>query len=200
MFMRTLIVPGLNGSGPGHWQTLWAEKYCFERVEQRNWEKPDIDEWVSALNAVVTVCQERTILVAHSLGCLTVAHWAQVYPKNAGQIWRALLVAPPNVERSVYVPEELRRFAAHEPLPFHSVLVGSENDHYMTLKSARRLAGQWNSRFVNAGAVGHINLDSGHGHWPEGEALLRNLIKIKTIRNCAGNMDLNDFAARLIFF
>jgi predicted alpha/beta hydrolase family esterase len=193
VFMRTLIVPGLNGSGLGHWQTLWAEKYCFERVEQRNWEKPDLDEWVSALNAVVSVCQERTILVAHSLGCLTVAHWAQAYPKNADQIWCALLVTPPNVERSVYVPEELRRFATQELIPFPSVLVGSENDPYMTLESARKLAICWGSSFINAGKAGHINLDSGHGQWPEGEALLWNLIKIKTILNCAGNTDLNNF-------
>jgi predicted alpha/beta hydrolase family esterase len=44
--MRTLIVPGLNGSGPGHWQTLWEEKYGYKRVEQRDWEKPDLLEWI----------------------------------------------------------------------------------------------------------------------------------------------------------
>lgn len=59
----------------------------------------------------------------------------------------------------------------------------------MTLESARKLAMYWGSKFINAGEVGHINLDSGYGHWPEGEALLRNLIKIKTIRNCAGHTD-----------
>jgi predicted alpha/beta hydrolase family esterase len=50
----------------------------------------------------------------------------------------------------------------------------------MTQKTARRLAVDWKSRFVNAGAVGHINLDSGHGPWLEGEALLQELIKIST--------------------
>ncbi|MGD0278542.1 MAG: alpha/beta hydrolase, partial [Smithella sp.] len=184
--MRILIIPGLNGSGPGHWQTLWEEKYGCERVEQRDWTKPDLDEWIDTLNAAVMASSEHTVLIAHSLGCLIVAHWSYLYRKNIGQIQSAILVAPPDVERSAYVPEELRRFATHEVIPFPSVLVGSENDHYMTLKSARRLAGHWGSCFVNAGAVGHINLDSGHGPWPEGEALLRNLIKIKTIRNCAG--------------
>ena len=175
--MRILNVPGLNGSGPGHWQTLWEEKYGYERVEQRDWENPDLVEWVSTLNAVITANSERTILVAHSLGCLTVAHWAHAYPENNGQIQCSLLVAPPDVESSSYIPETLRRFATHEVIPFPSVLVGSENDHYMKLDSARELARFWNSCFVNAGAVGHINPDSGHGPWPAGEALLTELIK-----------------------
>ena len=175
--MRILIVPGLNGSGPGHWQTLWEEKYGYERVEQRDWENPELVEWVSTLNAVITANSERTILVAHSLGCLTVAHWAHAYPENNGQIQCSLLVAPPDVESSSYIPETLRRFAAHNVIPCPSVLVGSENDHYMTLASVRRLADHWGSRFVNAGAVSHINLDSGHGPWPQGEMLLTELIK-----------------------
>lgn len=176
-FMRILIVPGLNGSGPGHWQTLWEEKYGYERVEQRDWIKPDLVEWIGTLNAAVTAGAERTVLIAHSLGCLTVAHWAHAYPENTGQIHCALLVAPPDLESSSYIPETLRRFAAHEVIPFPSVLVGSEDDHYMTLNAARKLAVHWGSRFINAGALGHINLDSGHGPWPQGEILLTDLIK-----------------------
>jgi uncharacterized protein len=174
--MRILIVPGLNGSGPGHWQTLWEEKYGYERVEQRDWIKPDLVEWVNTLDAVITANSERTIFVAHSLDCLAVAHWANAYPEKTGQIQCALLVAPPDVESSSYIPETLRRFAAHNVIPFPSILVGSENDHYMKLDSARKLAGYWNSRFVNAGAVGHINPDSGHGPWPAGEDMLKDLI------------------------
>lgn len=175
--MRILIVPGLNGSGPGHWQTLWEEKYGHERVQQRDWENPNLLDWISTLNTAVTASSEHVVLVAHSLGCLTVAHWAQAYPENVGQIRCALLVAPPDVESSSDIPESLRRFAVQKVIPFPSVLVGSENDHYMTLESARKLAGFWKSSFVNAGAVGHINLDSGHGPWPEGEVLLQDLIK-----------------------
>jgi len=180
--MRILIVPGLNGSGPDHWQTLWEEKYGYERVEQRDWANPDLAEWVNTLNTFIRASEDRTVLVAHSLGCLTVAHWAYAYPANTGQIRCALLVAPPDVESSSCIPETLRRFAVHEAIPFPSVLVGSENDHYMKLDSARELTRFWNSRFVNAGAVGHINMDSGHGPWPEGEALLQCLIQTTTDR------------------
>jgi hypothetical protein len=176
--VRTLIVPGLNGSGPGHWQTLWEEKYFFERVEQRDWEVPDLAEWIDTLNAAIITSSERTVLVAHSLGCLVVAHWAHSYLENTNQIQCAFLVAPPDVELSPYIPKYLRRFTTHDIIPFPTFLIGSENDHYMTLESARKLAGFWKSRFVNAGSVGHINVDSGHGPWPEGETLLKSLIKI----------------------
>ena len=67
--MRILIVPGLNGSGPGHWQILWEEKYGGERVNQRDWESPDLAEWIGVLNATVTARAERTVIIAHSLVC-----------------------------------------------------------------------------------------------------------------------------------
>jgi len=132
---------------------------------------------MSVLNAAVTSDPGKVILVAHSLGCLLVAHWACIYPKSTGRIWSALLVTPPEVERSQLFDGSLRRFAAKDPLSFPSVLVGSENDQYMMLEAAYKLAIRWGSRFVNAGEVGHINPDSGHGPWPEGEALLLDLIK-----------------------
>ncbi|MHB8138149.1 MAG: RBBP9/YdeN family alpha/beta hydrolase [Smithellaceae bacterium] len=175
---RILIVPGLNDSGPGHWQSIWEEKYGCERVHQRDWGNPDLALWVDTLNVTVMAKSERTVFVAHSLGCLTVAHWAKAFPENAGQIRYALLVAPPDIEQSSYIPKSLRRFAARDPLPFPSMLVGSENDHHMTLETARKLAVQWGSCFLNAGAVGHVNLDSGHGPWPQGEKLLTDIMKV----------------------
>jgi hypothetical protein len=178
--VRVLIVPGLNGSGPDHWQTFWERKYGYERVHQRDWENPDLAEWLNTLNTAITAGKDRSVIVAHSLGCLAVAHWARTFPENTGQIKCALLVAPPDVDSSPFIPEELHRFASYSKLPFPSVLVGSENDHYMTLDSVRWLADLWGSCFVNVGARGHINPDSGHGPWPEGEALLQDLLRITT--------------------
>lgn len=172
--MRVLIVPGLNGSGPDHWQTHWEHKYGYERVQQRDWEKPDVAEWVKTLNATIVKRPERVVIVAHSLGCLAVTHWVRTYPENAGRVQCAMLVTPPDVLSS----EPLRHFALQEPLklPFPSLLVGSENDPYMTPEKAQDLARLLGSRFVNAGQVGHINVDSGHGPWPQGETWLQELI------------------------
>jgi predicted alpha/beta hydrolase family esterase len=36
-----LIVPGVNGSGPDHWQTRWERKLSTaRRVEQADWDSP----------------------------------------------------------------------------------------------------------------------------------------------------------------
>src|ERR1035438_6167008 len=49
-------------------------------------------------------------------------------------------------------PEELRSFLPMPiaRLPFHSVLVASENDPYMPIEIAPRLARSWGAEFVNA--------------------------------------------------
>ena len=72
-----LLVPGLGNSGLQHWQTKWAERYHYPRVEQHDWEQPVRADWVQALHEAIQQTTGRVVLVAHSLGCSTVAHWAQ---------------------------------------------------------------------------------------------------------------------------
>jgi predicted alpha/beta hydrolase family esterase len=78
-----LLLPGLNGSGEAHWQTLW-ERDCAARgvrctrVEQRDWAHPSRDEWVAALDDALRAAEPPVLLVAHSLGCALAAHHAAV--------------------------------------------------------------------------------------------------------------------------
>ena len=95
-----LTVPGLNNSGPGHWQTLWEERRddC-QRVELGMWDKPHRNTWVNQLNLAIHAADRPVILVAHSLGCLAVAWWAQLEgPALTDKVRGALLVAPPEVD------------------------------------------------------------------------------------------------------
>ena len=42
-----LIVPGLTGSGPDHWQTRWQERLkTARRVEQDDWDRPQRAAWL----------------------------------------------------------------------------------------------------------------------------------------------------------
>lgn len=184
--MRGLIVPGLNGSGPDHWQTLWEKRYGFERVEQCDWENPDVAVWVKTLDAAIMAHPEPLVLVAHSLGCFTVILLAGLYVDHTNRVQSALLIAPPDIASSTALPDSTKGFAPHNPgkLPFPSVIVGSKNDPYMKPETAQDLASAIGSRFVNAGFVGHINVDSGHGPWPQGEVLLQNLINKKSLDKC----------------
>jgi uncharacterized protein len=173
--VRSLIVPGLNGSGPAHWQTLWERQYGFQRVEQQDWENPNAVLWTATLDAAIRVHQDKVVIIAHSLGCCTVIRWAALHADAADRVQAALLVAPPDIASSVALPKSVLEFACHQKrkLPFPSILVGSENDPHATLDRAQSLAIETGSSFVNAGFAGHINIDSGHGPWPQGEELLQ---------------------------
>ncbi|TDV41408.1 hypothetical protein CLV71_12098 [Actinophytocola oryzae] len=145
------------------------------RVEQRDWERPDRDEWVAALDDTVARATGPVVLVAHSLGCHTVAHWAD---KHDAPVRAALLVAPPDIEYSASHGAPIAGFGppAANPLPFPTVLAASGSDPWAAIDQSRRLAEQWGARFVNLGDVGHVNPASGFGPWPQGEELLRALL------------------------
>ena len=52
-----LVLPGLYGSGPGHWQSRWEQTHpTFRRVQQRDWNSPDCGEWVDTLNDAIHAC------------------------------------------------------------------------------------------------------------------------------------------------
>jgi predicted alpha/beta hydrolase family esterase len=171
-----LLVPGLGNSGPQHWQTKWAEHYHYPRVEQHNWEQPVCTDWVQALHEAISQANGRVVLVAHSLGCSTVAHWAEKFPQ--GSVVAALLVAPADVDRPDF-PSEVTGFAPMPlyPLPFPSMVVASSNDEYVTLPRAADFAAAWDSFMVNVGAQGHLNSDSNLGTWAEGHRLMMQLLK-----------------------
>ncbi|MDH6129908.1 putative alpha/beta hydrolase family esterase [Kitasatospora sp. GP82] len=113
------------------------------------------------------------VLVAHSLGCVTVAHWAAARTRT---VHAALLVAPADIE-TAEVPELVTfRPIPLRPLPFPSLLVSSSDDPWCSADRARRFADGWDSAFVDLGAYGHINSDSGLGAWPQGRELLTRLL------------------------
>ena len=174
-----LIIPGLNDSGPRHWQTLWEREHAdCVRVELGMWDNPHRNTWVNKLNAAIHASNRPVILAAHSLGCHAVGWWnALERPGADSKVLGALLVAPPQVEG----PEIDARIAGFAPvvrqrLPFTSILAASQNDRYITFGQARRLARIWGSRLVDVGPLGHINADSGIGNWPYGRYLLDRLI------------------------
>lgn len=173
--MTILIVPGLYGSEPQHWQSRWeAELDDTKRVEQADWNQPVLDAWLAALVAEVRRAP-GAILVGHSLGATLIAHLAARHPELP--VGAALLVAPADPEvRGSRVPG-LASFAPLplEPFGFPAIVVASRTDPYMAQDRARVLANLWEAAFVDAGNAGHINVASGHGGWPEGRRHLDQL-------------------------
>ncbi|SDP58182.1 hypothetical protein SAMN05216213_104290 [Ectopseudomonas guguanensis] len=123
---RYLILPGWQGSPEEHWQSHWQRSLPNSmRVEQADWFEPQCADWVSELNRSVAADPRPAILIAHSLGCVTVAHWAAQAPiELLRRVRGALLVAPADVERPG-CPAPLQNFAPipRDLLPFPSLLV-----------------------------------------------------------------------------
>lgn len=169
-----LILPGLSGSGPQHWQALWmARQPGFRCVEQKDWETPRCADWVANLDAAVQQAGPRALLVAHSAACALVAHWAAIHGRK---VRGALLVGPSDTEAASF-PVGPTGFAPMPlvRLPFPSTVVASSDDPYVTLERADLFARSWGSRFVNVGRAGHINAASGLGDWARGLELLEEL-------------------------
>jgi len=171
-----LILPGYGDSGPEHWQSLWEQAHGYTRVVQDDWLEPTRDAWVETLDAAVRAAGGPVVLVAHSLACALVAHFAAL---AAGRVAGALLVAPADVESADHTPEEVRSFAPLplERLPFPAIVVASTDDPFVDLDRARQFAEAWGARLVEIGAAGHINADVGFGPWPDGHRLLASLLR-----------------------
>jgi predicted alpha/beta hydrolase family esterase len=175
-----IIIPGLGGSGPEHWQTVWCARLarCL-RVSQRDWDRPDRELWLQALRQAVEAAHAPVVLVAHSLGCALVAHAVRRWPALCARaVGAALLVAPADVDSPAHTPPETHGFAPMPlgRLPFAATVIASSDDPYVSFARARGFAVAWGADFVDAGTLGHINAASGLDDWAAGRRALAALI------------------------
>lgn len=172
-----LIIPGLLNSGPDHWQSRWQQRLSTaRRIEQKSWDSPKRDAWVDAIAREVSRSARPVVCVAHSLGVAALLHASrEVGEKISG----AFLVAPPSEAAVRELPAVDAAFLPYPRtrLPFPAALVGSASDPYADPAFARALSDDIGARFIDAGDSGHINVESGHGPWPEGSLALAQFIK-----------------------
>ena len=171
---NVLILPGWLNSGSDHWQSRWERTHGYQRVEQHDWQRPLRGDWIVRLEDVLLSCSAPAVLVAHSLGCLTVAAWA-AHSKNTHLVKAALLVAPPDTAR-----EDIGQMlpgwrVSLQNLPFKSVVFASSDDPFCGFDQSQLFATGWGATFIDIGKRGHINADSGLGDWPAAHAELLQL-------------------------
>ncbi|MFD6141126.1 RBBP9/YdeN family alpha/beta hydrolase [Promicromonospora sp. NPDC060271] len=175
---RYVTVPGYGGSGPAHWQTHWELDLPAVRFRPASWDLPDARDWADALTRAVSDGGlsdggRPVFLVAHSLGCLTVASW--LAERGPDVVAGALLVAVPDASGPAFPAaataggfEVVRR-----RLPVPVTVVVSEDDPYAAAGWTRDLAAVWGAEVVGIGAAGHVNEASGVGPWEAGREILR---------------------------
>jgi len=180
-----LIVPGLRDHADAHWQTLLERELVAQCRDVRTvppMGRPDLDcarRIVAIENAAMAV-NGPLVLVAHSAGCVMVAHWARLTKRS---VRGALLAAPPDFERPMPqgypTLDELRSNlwlpVPRQRLPFHSIVAASRNDPLAAYGRVVELANDWGSQLVDLGAVGHLNPSAGFGRWPEAALLVDEL-------------------------
>lgn len=175
-----LTVPGWQSSGPEHWQTLWERNYPLSRrVEQQDWERPQCTAWVEGIRRTLAGIDGPVVVAAHSLGVLTLLHWAgQASLLEQRQVRGALLVAPPDLDSAACAAVPASGFTPlpRLRLPFPALLVASHDDPYCSFERVQALAEQCGAQLVDAGRAGHINSEAGYGYWPQGQRWLQQLM------------------------
>lgn len=184
-----VIVPGLRGSAPSHWQELYAARTAGTVTvpfpAEADWHS--IRERTRLLGETVAAVDGPVVLVAHSAGVLAAVHWVRSLPDAApvlGRVVGAVLATPPDF--GVDWPEPHPRpaelaGAGWEPiprrrLPFPSVVAASRDDPLARFRTTAGLAETWGSRLVDLGDAGHLNAASGYGEWPLIDELVAELV------------------------
>ena len=171
-----LILHGLEGSGPGHWQTWLAdrlraggERVAFPMLPEAD--HPRLDEWLRELGRHLQDSAPRAgrTVVCHSLGCLLWLHHARTATPEAGAA-RVLLVAPPCQSSGI---AEIDDFF---PVPLSPVavagaasqtrLVCAANDPYCPEGALRRYGNPLGLTVDLIADAGHLSGDDGYGPWP----------------------------------
>ena len=81
---NVLVLPGWQGSGPSHWQSLWELRHGYRRVEQHDWDRPLRGDWIARLEDVVLGCDEPAVLVASSDDPFCAAERARAFAQAWG--------------------------------------------------------------------------------------------------------------------
>jgi uncharacterized protein len=168
-----LVIPGLGGSGPDHWQSRWEAKIpAARRVVQADWEHPELAAWRTRILEEVARAGRPVVLLAHSLGVLAAVHAALFLAKgeSSGKVKGGFLVAPPSATVLAGLDALDAGFLSlpGKPLPFPALVVASRDDPFSSFADSEDLARALGAELLDAGFSGHINIESGHGPWPEG--------------------------------
>ena len=179
----TLIIPGLRDHVDHHWQTHLAKRLPkVITVPPMGRENLECTQRIAAIEQAIATIEGPVRIVAHSGGCIMVAHWAHT-SDHVHRVCGALLATPPDFEQPMpdgYPTVHALQAGGWLPvprhrLPFPSLIAISDNDPLASRESVLALARDWGSDTVDLGSVGHLNPASGYGEWPEAITLIEHL-------------------------
>jgi len=180
-----LIVPGLRDAVDDHWQTLLQRDLRkaarpVASVLPMGRENLSCSARVAEIERTAQSIEGPIVAVAHSGGCIMLAHWAR---KTRRAVRGALLATPPDFEKPMpdgYPTIDALRAGGwlpvpRSPLPFRSIVAASRNDPLARLSRVAARASDWRSEIADLGFVGHLNPASGFGEWAGADPLIARL-------------------------
>ncbi len=180
-----LIVPGLRDAVAQHWQTLLEARLRavgrkVAAVAPMGREDLACAARVEAIEAAAQSVAGPLVVVAHSGGCIMLAHWAK---QTTRAVRGALLATPPDFEAPMpagYPTQDALRAGGWLPVPrtrlqFASIVAASRNDPLGWFDRVAALARNWGSELADLGRVGHLNPASGYGEWAGADQFIARL-------------------------
>jgi uncharacterized protein len=172
-----LIVHGLGGSGPDHWQT-WLWRRLLERgldvsyIDLPDPDEPKLGAWVAVLEEeLARLGPDGLVVACHSLGAVTWLHLATRTDRRLAE--RVLLIAPPSASAGV---AEIAEFVP-APLDADSIKRAAGSTRVVCSDTGDPYRPEGPEVFEPLGVPidvipggGHLNTDAGYGEWPAVEA------------------------------
>ena len=172
---RVVVLHGYQASPAAHWFGWLADDLRPAGVEVAIPELPDAHDpephaWAAAAGAVIGTPDERTVVVGHSLGCVTALHVLASAPGD----WRLgglVLVAGfdvpqpavPEVDAFTATAPDVARVAA---VTVHRHVVGADDDTTVAPADTRALAERLGATFDVVPGGGHLRAQDGFDTLP----------------------------------
>ena len=172
---KTLILHGWGGSDAPHWQAELASEIAkgygtvsFPLLD--NCHFPSKNRWIKQVKTLLQEFQPTTV-ICHSLAN-TLWFWL-CEEETMPTVERLFMVSPPSLETEEKTIKTF--FPCPLPKNIHAKdvhMIVSDNDPWVKVAEAKKIAQQYSMQFSIIKDAGHINADSGYGKW----ALIENLV------------------------
>ncbi len=172
---KVLILHGWGGSDAPHWQAELAAEIAknygtvsFPLLD--NCHFPSRNRWIKQVKTILKSFNPDTV-VCHSLAN-TLWFWL-CEEEEMQTIKRLFMVSPP----SLNTEEKTIKTFFPSPMPKSLYaneiqMIVSDDDPWVKLDEAQKIASHYNTTFTTLHKAGHINADSGYGKWDLIETLV----------------------------
>ena len=172
--MKTLILHGWGGSDHPHWQSELASEIAknygtvsFPLLD--NCHFPSKNRWIKQVKKILKEFKPDTV-VCHSLANTL---WFWLCEENIETVERLFMVSPPSLNTTENTIKTF--FPCQIPKDIHANkvhLIVSDNDPYIKLDEAEKMANSIGASYQVIENAGHINADSDFGKWELIETLV----------------------------